>query len=88
MRDHLAQIVRGSVEETLKALLQKEADDLCQARRYEPKAARKHASRELRAQARDEGRCSDAALAEAAPGPFETAIIERYRRRDPWSRKS
>ena len=28
---------RGSVEETLNALLQKEADELCQARRYERK---------------------------------------------------
>ena len=40
VRDHLAEIVLGSVEETLNALLQKEADELCQARRYERKEAR------------------------------------------------
>ena len=38
VRDHLAEIVRGSVEETLNTLLQKEADELCRARRYERKA--------------------------------------------------
>lgn len=40
VRDHLAEIVRGSVEETLNAMLQKQADELCQARRYERKADR------------------------------------------------
>ncbi len=39
VRDHLAEIVRGSVEETLNAMLQKEADELCQARRYERNVA-------------------------------------------------
>ena len=35
VRDHLAEIVRGSVEETLSTMLKNEADELCQARRYE-----------------------------------------------------
>src|SRR5215472_6447331 len=35
IRDHLGKIVRGSVEETLNALLEAEADRLCNARRYE-----------------------------------------------------
>ena len=40
VKGHLSAIVRGSVEETLNAVLQKEADELCQARRYERKAER------------------------------------------------
>ena len=35
VRQHLSELVRGSVEETLNAMLQKEADELCKARRYE-----------------------------------------------------
>ena len=33
--DHLSQVVRGTVEETLNAMLDAEADRLCKARRYE-----------------------------------------------------
>lgn len=35
VEEHLGAIVRGTVEETLNALLDAEADRLCQARRYE-----------------------------------------------------
>ena len=35
IRDHLGQIVRGTVEETLNSLLEAEADRLCDAARYE-----------------------------------------------------
>lgn len=35
VRDHLGQMVRGTVEETLNALLDAEADQLCGASRYE-----------------------------------------------------
>lgn len=45
IRDHLGKIVRGSVEETLNALLEAEADRLCNAGRYE----RSEARRDLRA---------------------------------------
>ncbi|GMV83090.1 MAG: hypothetical protein AMXMBFR7_42740 [Planctomycetota bacterium] len=38
---HLDEKVRQSVEETLNALLDAEADELCQARRYERTAARR-----------------------------------------------
>jgi transposase-like protein len=34
IRDHLGEVVRGSVEETLNALLDAEADALCGASRY------------------------------------------------------
>jgi putative transposase len=40
IKDHLDRVVRGSVEETLNALLQAEADRLCNARRYERSEAR------------------------------------------------
>ena len=35
LRSHVAEVVRQNVEETLNALLEAEADALCQARRYE-----------------------------------------------------
>ena len=40
IQDHLGKIVRGSVEETLNALLDAEADRLCNAERYERSEAR------------------------------------------------
>ena len=41
IRDHLGELVRGSVEETLNALLDAEADQLCNAARYERTEARR-----------------------------------------------
>ena len=35
IRNHLDRVVRGSVEETLNALLEAQADRLCNAQRYE-----------------------------------------------------
>ncbi len=40
VREHLSEMVRGSVEETLNTMLQAEADQLCQAKRYERTDAR------------------------------------------------
>ena len=40
IRDHLGELVRGTVEETLNALLDAEADQLCGAGRYERSEAR------------------------------------------------
>src|SRR6201981_2111046 len=40
IRDHLGEMVRGTVEETLNALLDAEADQLCGAGRYERSEAR------------------------------------------------
>ena len=40
IRGHLDQMVRGTVEEPLNALLDAEADDLCQAQRCERSADR------------------------------------------------
>src|SRR5215468_3025781 len=54
IKNHLDRVVRGSVEETLNALLDAEADRLCNAQRYERGAAR-HARWPLRAQAAEQG---------------------------------
>jgi putative transposase len=41
IRDHLGELVRGSVEETLNVLLDAEAAQLCNAARYERSEARR-----------------------------------------------
>jgi len=83
IRDHLGTIVRGSVEETLNALLEAEADRLCNAGRYERSEARRDlraGSYERKLQTRaGEVRLKVPKLRRQA---FETAIIERYRRRE------
>ena len=43
IRDHLGEMVRGTVEETLNAMLDAEADRLCGAVRYERSKARQDA---------------------------------------------
>jgi putative transposase len=40
-QSHLDRVVRGTVEETLSALLDAEADRLCNAQRYERSEARR-----------------------------------------------
>ena len=83
IRDHLGAIVRGSVEETLNALLEAEADRLCNAGRYERSEARRDlraGSYERKLQTRaGEVRLKVPKLRRQA---FETTIIERYRRRE------
>ena len=83
VREHLSEIVRGSVEETLNTLLEKEADELCKARRYERTAARTttrsgHYDRKLETKAGE----VTLKMPRLRGVPFETAIIERYRRRE------
>ena len=61
IHEHLGQIVRGSVEQTLNALLEAIADALCKAARYErsppaPRHARRHSRRSQRTQAADHQR--------------------------------
>ena len=81
--DHLGRIVRGTVEETLNALLDAEADELCGAGRYERSAGRVDTragsyDRTLHTKA-GEVKLKVPKLRQQA---FETAIIERYRRRE------
>jgi putative transposase len=80
---HLDRVVRATVEETLNALLDAEADRLCNAQRYERSAARRdtragHYERGLQTKA-GEVRLRVPKLRQQT---FETAIIERYRRRE------
>ena len=83
IKSHLERVVRGTVEETLNALLDAEADRLCHAQRYERSAARRdtragHYERNLHTKA-GEVRLKVPKLRRQT---FETAIIERYRRRE------
>ena len=80
---HLDQVVRSTVEETLNALLDAEADQLCGARKYERAEGRKDTragsyERQLQTKA---GEVS-LKVPKLRSLPFETAIIERYRRRE------
>ena len=83
IKNHLDRVVRGTVEETLNALLDAEADRLCNAQRYERSEARRdrragHYERNLQTKA-GEVRLKVPKLRQQT---FETAIIERYRRRE------
>src|SRR6516164_3473856 len=83
IKSHLDRVVRGSVEETLNALLNAEADRLCNAQRYERSEARRdtragHYERKLQTKA---GEVS-LRIPKLRTQTFETAIIERYRRRE------
>ena len=83
IRGHLDELVRGTIEETLNAMLDVAADKLCKAPRYAHSPARVatragHYKRKLHTKA--------GAVAVKMPKlrqqTFDTAIIERYRRRD------
>ena len=83
IRAHLDEVVRATVEETLNALLDAEADHLCGARKYERTEGRKDTragsyERHLHTKA---GEVS-LQVPKLRNLPFETAIIERYRRRE------
>jgi putative transposase len=91
VREHLGHIVRGTVEETLRlrsgqalnAMLEAEADRLCNAGRYERTAAR----RDQRSGSYDRKLQTKAGavtlkVPKLRQQTFETAIIERYRRRE------
>ncbi len=83
IKDHLGDMVRGTVEETLNAMLDAEADRLCGAGRYE----RNEARRDTRAGSYDRSLHTKAGelklkVPKLRRQTFETAIIERYRRRE------
>jgi len=83
IREHLGELVRGSVEETLNQLLDAEADKLCNASRYERTQARQdsragHYKRKLHTKAGE----VTLNVPKLRQQKFETAIIERYRRRE------
>lgn len=83
IQDHLGQMVRQSVEDTLNVMLDSEADQLCGAKRYERSADRidtraGHYARKLDTKAGP----VQLKVPKLRTLPFETQIIERYRRRE------
>ena len=83
IKDELKELVRGSVEETLNDLLEKEAAELTQAAKYERTEVRQgyrsgHYSRNLTTSSGD----VTLKMPHLKGIPFETAVIERYRRRE------
>ncbi len=83
IHQHLGNLVRGTVEETLNKLLDAEADQLCNAARYERTDARKdtragHYQRKLHTKAGE----VTLNVPKLRQQKFETAIIERYKRRE------
>jgi putative transposase len=83
LRGHIDAAVRSSVEETLNALLQAEAEQICGAARYERSPERidtraGHYERKLETKAGE----VTLKVPKLRSLPFETAIIERYRRRE------
>lgn len=83
IKNKLNELVRGSVEETLNQLLDQEADRLTNAARYERTEARKdtragYYQRSLETKA---GKVN-LKVPKLRKLPFETAIIERYKRRE------
>ena len=83
IKDHLGKIVKGTVEETLNALLDADAERLCNAGKYERTEKRKdsragHYSRKLQTKAGE----VNIQVPKLRTLQFETAIIERYRRRE------
>jgi transposase-like protein len=78
IKDHLGELVRGTVEETLNSLLDAEADALCGAQRYERSPERT----DYRAGSYDRKLHTRAGevkikMPKLRRQPFETAIIER-----------
>src|SRR6202007_435212 len=83
IQEHLGEVVRSTVEETLNAMLDAEADRLCRAERYERTEARKDTragsyQRQLQTKAGE----VTLKVPKLRTLPFETAIIERYQRRE------
>ncbi len=83
IRDHLGEMVRGTVEEALNAMLDAEADRLCGAGRYE----RSEGRRDTRAGSYERSLETKAGkvslkVPKLRRQTFETAIIERYQRRE------
>ena len=83
VRQHVEEVVRSSVEETLNGLLEAEADELCGAKRYERSPERLdtrsgHYERRLATKAGE----VMLKVPRLRSLPFETQIIERYKRRE------
>jgi len=85
LRGHIDRVVRQSVEQTLNGLLEAEADALCGAKRHERSSRSTrldtragHYTRKLMSKAGE----VELNVPRLRKFPFETQIIERYRRRE------
>lgn len=83
VKSELKELVRNSVEDTLNELLNKEAEELTNAAKYERTESRQgycsgHYSRKLTTTSGE----VTLHIPKLKGVPFETAIIERYRRRE------
>jgi putative transposase len=83
IQGHLSEMVRHSVEETLNQMLEAEADRLCNAEKYQRNEARRDTRagfyhRKLHTKAGE----VTLNMPKLRRQTFETAIIERYRRRE------
>ncbi|MBO4797503.1 MAG: transposase [Candidatus Methanomethylophilaceae archaeon] len=83
VKSQLGEMVRQSVEDTLNAMLDAEADEITQAHKYERTDQRAdtragHYNRRLATKAGE----ATLRIPKLRTLPFETAIIERYRRRE------
>lgn len=83
LRDHVSEVVKQTVEDTLNVLLDAEADELCKAQKYERSAERVstragHYERNFQTTA---GKIR-LKMPKLRSLTFESAIIERYKRRE------
>src|SRR5512136_978449 len=83
IRDHLGEMVRSTVEDTLNRMLDAEANQLCNAEKYQRNEARTdtragHYQRKLHTKAGE----VTLNVPKLRRQTFETAIIERYKRRE------
>jgi transposase-like protein len=83
IKNHLGEMVRSTVEETLNNMLNAEADQLCNAQRYERTDTRTdgragHYKRKLHTRTGQ----VELKIPKLRRAKFETAIIERYKRRE------
>lgn len=83
IKAQVGEVVRETVEETLNRLLDAEADEICNAQRYQRSAERAdtragHYTRKLHTKAGE----VDLKIPKLRKLPFESAIIERYKRRE------
>jgi putative transposase len=83
IKNHLGELVRGTVEDTLNSLLDAEADALCGAQKHERTLDRTnyrsgHYQRKLHTKAGE----VTLNMPKLRLAPFETAIVERYKRRE------
>lgn len=83
IKEHLGAFVKNTVEETLNAMLDAEADAICNAQRYERSPDRLdtragHYTRNLHTVAGE----VELKVPKLRKLPFESAIVERYKRRE------